>query len=250
MSYSLTGGTNLFFNNYNSFGEQNLIESLITEAIAIYGQSMYYIPRNIVNEDNVYGEDALSSYTNPYLVCIYIKSVDGFTGDQEFMSKFGVEIRDQVVFSISQRIFSQCVGSYTNQPRPNEGDLIYFPLNQKCFQIKYTNKFEMFYQMGSLQTWEMTCELFEYSDEIINTGIPEVDILQKQFSTNILDFSYLDEFGHELQDENEDYLVVEPFIMGNVVKGSENDVLPDGTTNFETGSNGFIDFSDSNPFGE
>ena len=248
--YDLTGGTNLFFNNYNSFGEQNLIESLITEAISIYGQSMYYIPRTIVNKDDVYGEDALTQYTKPYLICIYIKSVDGFGGDNDFMSKFGVEIRDQVVFSISQRVFNQCVGTYSNQPRPGEGDLIYFPLNKKCFQVKYTNKFEMFYQMGSLQTWEMTCELFEYSDEIMNTGIPEIDSLQEHFSTNILDFTLLDSDGVPLINENNNYLVVEPFIMGNIVKGAENDVIPKGTDNFNTGSDTFIDFSHKNPFSE
>ena len=131
---------------------------------------MYYIPRKLNNYDNVYGADDQSSYENAYSIELYIKSVDGFSGDGDFMSKFGIEIRNQVIFSVAQRRFNEEIGEYTTQVRPNEGDLIYFPLNKKCFQIKYVNKFEMFYQLGALQTWEMTCELFEYSNENLKIG--------------------------------------------------------------------------------
>ena len=132
--------------------EQLLLENLIIESIRIYGQDMYYIPRKLNNYDNVYGADDQSSYENAYSIELYIKSVDGFSGDGDFMSKFGIEIRNQVVFSVAQRRFNEEIGEYTTQVRPNEGDLIYFPLNKKCFQIKYVNKFEMFYQLGALQT--------------------------------------------------------------------------------------------------
>ena len=131
----------------------------------MYGEDMYYCPRVLKNYDPLYTADDSSEYDSAYLVELYIKSVDGFSGDGNFLSKFGVEIRDQVVFSIAQRVFNQEIGTQTKQIRPNEGDLIYFPLNNKCFQIKYVNKFEMFYQFGALQTWELTCELFEYSNE-------------------------------------------------------------------------------------
>jgi hypothetical protein len=107
---------------------------------------MYYIPRKLNNYDNVYGADDQSSYENAYMMEMYIKSVDGFSGDGAFMSKFGLEIRDRVIFSMAQRIFNEDVGTFTAQTRPNEGDLIYFPLNKKCFQIKYVNKFEMFWR--------------------------------------------------------------------------------------------------------
>jgi hypothetical protein len=149
--------TSPYFNNYTNFGEQNLLEDLIIESIKQIGENMFFIPRVIGNFDNLMTEDDQSLYNQTYLVEMYIKSVDGFTGDGNFMSKFGIEIRDQVTFSISQRVFNQEIGIYTNQSRPNEGDLIYFPLNKKCFQIKSVNKFEMFYQLGGLQTWEMTC---------------------------------------------------------------------------------------------
>ena len=95
---------------------------------------MYYITRNINSLDKLYTADDQSSYTKAFLCEFYIKSVDGFSGDGNFMSKFGLEIRDQVVFSIAQRTFSNEIGAYTTLVRPNEGDLIYFPLNNKCFQ--------------------------------------------------------------------------------------------------------------------
>ena len=188
-------------------------------------------------------EDDQSQYNSAYMVEMYIKSVDGFSGDGDFMSKFGVQIRDQVVFSISQRVFNQEIGVQTTQPRPNEGDLIFFPLNQKCFQIKYVKKFEMFYQFGALQTWEMTCELFEYSDEQFNTGIPDIDILQTNFSTNIIDWSYLTEANLYLVDENNNTLVLESYDIQNIDTTAENDVFDDTAKTF-------LDFSETNPFSD
>ena len=235
--------TNFFFNNFQSSQEQQLLENLIIEAVRIYGQDMYYIPRKLNNYDSVYGADDQSSYEIAYPIEIYIKSVDGFQGDGNFMSKFGIEIRDQVIFSVAQRRFTEEVEVFNAQVRPNEGDLIYFPLNNKCFQIKFVNKFEMFYQLGALQTWEMTCELFEYSNEILNTGIPEIDILQKKFSTNIIDWAITDEAGNYLLDELENYLVSEKFSLSQILPGADNQQIQDE-------SDLFVDFTAIDPFSE
>jgi hypothetical protein len=235
--------TNFFFNNFQASQEQLLLENLIIEAIGIYGQDMFYIPRKLNNYDSVYGADDQSSYEVPYPIEIYIKNVDGFQGDGNFMSKFGLEIRDQVVFSVSQRRFAEEIGDNTTQVRPNEGDLIYFPLNKKCFQIKYVNKFEMYYQLGALQTWEMTCELFEYSGELMNTGIPEIDILQKKFSTNILDWGIKGEDGLYLLTEDGDYLTLEGSSVGDLIVGDDSDEI-------QTESDLFIDWSRVDPFSE
>ena len=201
---------------------------------------MYYIPRKLNNYDNVYGADDQSSYENAYSIELYIKSVDGFSGDGDFMSKFGIEIRNQVVFSVAQRRFNEEIGDYTTQVRPNEGDLIYFPLNKKCFQIKYVNKFEMFYQLGALQTWEMTCELFEYSNENLNTGIPEIDSLQKKFSQNQFDWLLRDEDGNALLTEEGDYIVLE---SAPVPAGADNDWI-------QQESDQFVDWTTVDPFSE
>jgi hypothetical protein len=209
-----------------------------------------YIPRVITNYDKLLGEDASSQYNHAILVELYIKSVDGFTGDGNFMSKFGLQIRDQVVFSIAQRTFNQEVAIVTDQVRPNEGDLIYFPLNRKCFQIKFVNKFEMFYQFGALQTFELTCELFEYSNEQFNTGIAEIDAIQQNYSVNILDYAIMDEEGVNLTDEDSNYLVVEGYKPETINPASENDTIQQGTDNFPLGSDDFIDFTEKDPFSE
>jgi hypothetical protein len=235
--------TNFFFNNFKSSQEQLLLESLIIEAIKIYGEDMYYIPRNLGNLDALYTADDQSYYNQAFMVELYIKSVDGFSGDGNFMSKFGLEIRDQVIFSIAQKVFNQEIGAYTTLHRPREGDLIFFPLNNKCFQIKYVNKFEMFYQLGALQTWELTCELFEYSDEVFNTGIPEIDRIQKFFSTNILDYAMKDSDGAYIKDEEDNFLVMEQYNLETIEGTGMNETI-------QAESDNFIDFSVKDPFSE
>lgn len=235
--------TNFFFNNFQSSQEQLLLENLIIESIRIYGEDMYYIPRKLNNYDAVVGADDQSSYENAYPIEIYIKNIDGFQGDGSFMSKFGLEIRDRVVFSMAQRIFNEEVGTFTNQVRPNEGDLIYFPLNQKCFQIKYVNKQEMFYQLGALQTWEVTCELFEYSGEKFSTGIPEIDKLQKQFDVNQYTWAIRDQDGGLLLDEEGNMLVLEGSSVDNIIPSADNDEI-------QRESDLFVDFTAYDPFSE
>jgi len=235
--------TNFFFNNFQASQEQLLLEDLIIESIRIYGQDMYYIPRKLNNYDEVYGADDQSSYENAYPLELYIKSIDGFSGDGDFMSKFGIEIRNQVIFSVAQRRFNEEIGEYTTQVRPNEGDLIYFPLNKKCFQIRYVNKFEMFYQLGALQTWEMTCELFEYSGEVIKTGIPEIDSLQTKFSTNILDWTIDTEDDYSLITEDGDYITQEGSSINDLITAADNDEI-------QTESDQFVDFTAYDPFSE
>jgi hypothetical protein len=235
--------TNFFFNNFQASQEQLLLEDLIIESVKIYGHDMIYIPHKLNNYDNVYGADDQSSYELAYPIEIYIKNVDGFGGDGEFMAKFGIEIRNQVIFSVAQRRFNEEVGEFTTQVRPNEGDLIYFPLNRKCFQIKYVNKFEMFYQLGALQTWEMTCELFEYSGELMNTGIPEIDSLQAKFSTNILDWTILSEDRFDLITEDGDYIIQEGSSLNDLIAASDN-------LEIQTESDKFVDFTAYDPFSE
>jgi len=159
---------------------------------------MYYVPRTLNNKNEVYGEDDISSYDSATLVEFYIKNVDGFGGDGNFMSKFGLEIRDQVTFVIAKRVFDEEIGFAANYVRPREGDLIYFPLNHKLFQIKYVDNKPIYYPMGALQTFELTCELFEYSGESFNTGIGEIDDIQDKLSMNVLDYSVITQDGFAL----------------------------------------------------
>lgn len=241
--------TNFFINNFQASQEQNLMEDLIIESIRFYGQDMYYIPRVINNFDELYVADDQSSYEVPYSVEMYIKSVNGFSGDGNFMSKFGIEVRDQVIFSVARRVFQNEIGQFTTQPRPNEGDLIYFPLNRKCFQIKYVNQHEMFYPLGKLYTWELTCELFEYSGEKLSTGIPDIDDLQVKYDTNMYSFALLDINGIPILDENGDLILLENSTVNDLPHNAPGD-LNIMNEEIQKESDLFIDFTAFDPFSE
>lgn len=233
---------NPFFNNFASFGEQNLLESLIVEAHSIGAPQMYYIPRVITNEDLMYTADDSSEYIQAFLIPMYIENFDRFNGDGTFMSKFNIEVHNQIQLSIAMRTFKEEIGSITGQIRPNEGDLIWFPMNKHCFQVRYVEKFEMFYPLGRLYVWQMTTELFEYSNETINTGIPDIDILQLTQTTDILDFSILQEDGTMLTDEADHYLVNEFYNLDRIIPGSNED--------FQREAQPFINFDETDPFSQ
>jgi len=174
--------TNFYFNNFTNSQEQLLIEDLSIESIRIYGHDLYYLPRNIVARDQLYNQDDLSTFTKAVLMEMYIKNVEGFEGEGDIFSRFGVEIRDQITFTVAQRVFDLETVDEAALIRPREGDLIYLPLNEKVFEIKFVEHEAIFYQMGSLQTFDLTCELYEYSGERFNTGIEKIDEISNDFS--------------------------------------------------------------------
>ena len=240
-----SGYKNFFFNNFTNSREQDLLDSLTIESIGIAGEDMFYIPRTINNYDPLYTADDSSSYDSAFPMVIYIESFDGFEGDQSVMSKFGVEIRDSIIFSFSQTVFNEDIGTNTGQVRPNEGDLIYFPLNNKVFQIKFVDKFQMFYQLGKLYTWKVTCELFDYSGEKFNTGIPQIDAIQITYDSNVLDYCLQDENGNHIQSEDYSYITIDKF------DSSTSEINNAQINQFVANtSQKFIPFDSSDPFKE
>lgn len=237
--------TNFFFNNFSSSMEQQLLESLIVESIKIYGYDVYYLPRTLVEKDTIYGEDPSSRYDTNYGIEMYIKSVDGFQGDGDFLSKFNLEIRDSVIFTVARKTFMDEVATTEGTVRPNEGDLIYFPLNKKIFQIKFVEHESMFYQLGSLPVFDLTCELFEYSGEVLNTGIKNIDDLQQLYSPATSTYAILtqDTNPYSLTDEDGFKLVNESYDVDNFDIMADNDEI-------EAEADGFIDFSVRDPFSE
>lgn len=155
--------------------EQTLIEDLVIESIRIYGIDTWYISRNRLNNDDILNEDDLPIFDQAYLAEMYVKNVDAFEGEGDFLSKFGLQIRDSMTMTVAIRVFEQEIARYTNDLRPREGDLLYFPLNNKIFEIMHVEHEAIFYQMGTLQTYDLRCELFEYSNERFQTGIEEID---------------------------------------------------------------------------
>ena len=154
----------------------------------MYGQDVYYIPRQLIAVDEILNED-YSRFVDAYAVEMYIETVDGFAGEGDLLSKFGVEIRDQATFVVSRRRWEQLVGVWNNQInnlRPNEGDLIYLPLSNSIFEIRFVEHEQPFYQLNNLPTYKLQCELFEYNQEEIETGIRDVDRVQERFSTQLV----------------------------------------------------------------
>jgi len=155
--------------------EQHLIEDLVVESIKIYGIDTWFMPRTINAKDDILNEDDLSSFDDAYQVEMYVKNVDSFEGEGDFLSKFGLQIRDSITLTIAQRTYNQEVGLNSTINRPREGDLIYLPLNNKFFVVQHVEHEAIFYQMGSLQTYDLRCDLFEYSGERFTTGQEELD---------------------------------------------------------------------------
>ena len=217
--------TNFFFNNFGSSMEQNLIEDLVVESIKIYGIGLYYLPKRTVNRDTIFREEELATFNTAHPIEMYIKNVDGMEGEGDFMSKFGLEIRDRITFTISRRSFaSEVLTNEAEMVRPREGDLIWFPLTRKMYTIMFVEHEAIFYQLGSLQTWDITCELFEYNNETFDTGIPDID---QVYSTLDVDIGDADPTTIELTDpqaQNEEF---------------EQD-----------GQSGILDFSERDPFSE
>ena len=147
---------------------------------------MIYIPRTLVNEDELFGEDTISKFTEGNAIEMYIESVDGFEGEGDFISKFGLEIKDTMSLIVSRKRFEEQLGHVATRPR--EGDLIFFPLSKGLFEIKFVEHENPFYQLGKLYTFKLSCELFSYSQEEIDTGFSEIDSLEdnrKEFSLKL-----------------------------------------------------------------
>jgi hypothetical protein len=174
--------TNVFFNHaVNS--EQHLYEDLVVESLRMYGHETMYLPRQVIEEDSILNEDVQSKFGDAYSVEMYIENTDGFEGEGDLMSKFGLQIRDQATFVVSLRSWERFISLDSNLAtsfRPNEGDLIYFPLSGSMFEIKFVEHEDPFYQVGKLFVFKLRCELFEYSQEDFDTGIGDIDLIEDE----------------------------------------------------------------------
>ena len=179
--------TNPYFTQ-GTTGEQDMHESLVIEQIKMYGKNVYYIPRTLVKTDSVFGEDTMSKFEGAFEIEAYIEDNTGFRGDGDMFSKFGVQIADQATFVISRTRFTTAVDDNATlivEGRPNEGDLVYFPMANKIFEIQFVEYEVPFFTLGKQYTWGLRCELFQYSDEDIDTGITEVDAVEVNYANAI-----------------------------------------------------------------
>jgi len=283
--------TNKYFNNFNYGREQDLIEDLTIEAIKIYGHDVKYMPRTLVKEDALYGEDTQSAFNSAIPLEMYVKNVEGFGGEGDFLNRFNIQVNDEITFTVARKRWTQIsrgesllteVGynyqleeANTGQPswhatntgsgvttssfllevgtpgsnnytitstRPNEGDLIYFPMTGGIFEIKFVEDESVFYQTGALQTYDLKCELFTYSSEGFNTGSNDIDIIETTHTADSLVYQFLLEDGDVLRSEDGGSILQE-FRLETTQVTANNEFF-----NFQ--GQGIIDFSEHNPFSE
>ena len=281
--------TNVYFDT-GTRPEQHLYEDLIIEQLRIYGQDVYYIPRNMVSEDSLFGEDTLSKFEDAYLIEMYIDNVDGYEGEKELMSKFGLDIQDDATFTVSRRRWEQFVSVDNNiivNLRPNEGDLVFWPKGNKLFEITFVDHDDPFYQVHNLPTYKLKCKSFEYGSEQIDTGIAAIDSIEDDnsldqlshqtsleqtgtFNENVSledgtllmqeDGSTGAGLGDNIISEDEThggYIQAENAVQGAVAsyiiqETYKVDTIDENAMNdfFDTAEDSILDFSESNPFGD
>ena len=175
---------NIYFTDKRK-SEHELYENIVIESLKIYGQDVYYVPRDLVNEDTVFGDDAESSFNSAYKVEMYIDNIEGFDGEGDLFTRFGVEIRDECTFVVARRRWNQTVSRYDNEitgERPREGDLVYLPLSNSLFQITHVEHEMPFYQVSNLNVYKLRAQLFEYTGEDLDTGIGAIDKIETDFA--------------------------------------------------------------------
>jgi len=255
---------NHFFQGGNGIGntnEQRLHEDLIIEGLNIYGHNVYYLPRSLVNQDLILGEDTLSKFDDSYIIEMYVETSEGFSGESELINKFGLEIRDDTTFVLSKRRWNDAVDSYhtmIKEGRPNEGDIIYYPLMNSFFEIQFVEDQEPFFQLGNLPVYKLRATRWEYSSERLNTGVTDIDSAEDQYT--------LDQLAHQVSLENEtgslvlendsasgnvNYFLLETYNIATQSTYADNLDL-DTEAGFDTASltDDILDFTERNPFGE
>lgn len=216
----------------------------MAEVIRIHGIDFYYLPRTLNNKDEIYESDDISTFEGSFLIEMYVNWAN-FSGEGTYLSRIGgLEIRDTMNFVVARKTFEKEIQIYSDDiVRPREGDLIYYPLNKKLFEIKFVNDKPIHYPMGILPMYELSCELYEYADQRFDTGIDEIDDIQAKLSKNMYDYALLDDQGRILVTDNGDILVTDAYELERIDPLANNN-------DFNPIANDVIDWSEENPFGE
>ena len=248
-------------NGIGNTNEKKLYEDLIIEGLKIHGHDVYYLPRTLVNQDLILGEDTLSKFDDSYLIEMYVETTEGLAGEQELINKFGLEIREETTFMLSKRRWNDAVDSVhtmIKEGRPNEGDIIYYPLLNKFFEISFVEDQEPFFQLGNLPVYKLRARTWEYSSEKLDTGVTDIDSAEDQFSLDQLAHQFeLEDGTGALQLENDsvdgtkNYFINEAYNIQTQSPYADNLDL-DAQAGFNTAdtSDDILDFTERNPFGE
>ena len=282
--------TNVHFSK-GTPNEQFLYEDLVIEAIGIYGHDVFYIPRTLVDKDQLFGEDSLSRFDDAYGIEMWMQTQEGYEGEKELVTRFGLEIRDETQFIVSRRRWDNVVSRNDNlitNLRPDEGDLIYFPTVRKLFQINFVDHDDPFYQVDNLPVYKLYCSTFEYSSEVLDTGITDIDVIEDKRSVDELQWQFIGEIASgvvynekiglgwgtvmatgpgDLLLEDDSYVLCQDetgfdailledsgegyefFIINEAFTIKTQDPLSDNTF-LDTEALSILDFTETNPFGE
>ena len=249
--------TNVYFDT-GTTSEQRLYEDLIIEQLKIYGQDVYYLPRKLANKDTIFGEDPASSFDDSYIIEMYVDNADGYMGEQEIIKKFGLELRDDIRFTLSKLRWETLVKNNGDlvAERPQEGDLVYFPTTKAFFEIQFVEHEQPFYQQSALPVYKLSCTRWEYSSERLDTGITAIDTVEDNLSVDTMQFQFAleNETGSMLLESDLgaiNYFLNEDFTMKTQQPVDDGQAFEDkaGTTTSSTGDD-ILDFSERNPFGE
>ena len=168
--------------------EQNLIQSLIDEQIKLFGTDVYYLPRSSV-KDMTLDDIKYSEFKTQWMIEMFLINVEGFGSPSEFISKFGLRVTDEIQFVVSKNRWSQIFNNFADitevDGRPNEGDLLYYPLTEDLYEIKFVEREAPFYQLGKTYVYQMTAEIYEMGDDKFETGVPGIDDIEEIFSPSI-----------------------------------------------------------------
>ena len=250
--------TNVYFDT-GTTSEQRLYEDLIIEQLKIYGQDVYYLPRKIANKDTIFGEDPASSFDDSYMIEMYVDNTDGYMGEQEIIKKFGLELRDDITFTVSKLRWERLISNNSDLQttlRPNEGDLVYFPTTKAFFEIQFVEHEQPFYQQSALPIYKLSCTKWEYASERLDTGITAIDSTEDSLSTDTMNFQFTleNEVGSFVLESSIgaiDYLINEDFTMSTQQPSDDGQAFEtQAGTNTSSTSDDILDFSERNPFGE
>jgi len=199
--------TNPYFNkNYSSQSEQDLYDDLMEESIKIHGIDVSYLPRDIQKIDSLFKDVEVSQFTATHDIEMFVDSIEQFGGEGDFLSKFGVEIRDTLELTVMVNRFETLgIG------RPKEGDLIFFPFNKQLFEVMFVEDEQIFYTLGKKFVYRLKLELFEYSNQMINTGIEDIDKIQYE---NAYSIELATTNGNDI-----DFVVGENVVQGTNARG-------------------------------
>ena len=252
--------------------EKRLHEDIIVEGLKIYGQDVYYLPRTLVNKDLILGEDVSSRFDDSYLIEMYFENNTGFAGEQEIISKFGLEIRDDTSLMVSKRSWKNLVGNKATliaAGRPNEGDIIYVPLMKSFFEILFVEDQEPFFQLGNLPVYKLKVTRWEYASEKLDTGLSAIDSHEDTHTLDQLAYKFTLEYGQEVMtgagsvqlESYHDYSTGQPALLMNEDFTESNiqtqspyasnlDLNTEAGYDTVSTADDILDFTERNPFGE